>query len=268
MENETGLKIFFWIVTAIMLFSVFTVLLVVTLHNRRTYRMKQKESKTLMSATFEAERMERKRIAEDLHDEVSGDLNAIQYYVTKLSEQKEGTIKKEELEKISSMLSKTLNHIQNISYNLMPPMLQDYGLILTLQSYFNRISQIYTIEVTQEYLVKELDLSTTQSHELFRTIQELTTNMIKHGNANKISLSVSIGKGSFFFDISDNGKSFDFYKSLKKPKGMGIKNIISRLSNIDATLIQLKVMSGNKFRIAFKTTETNDRKYTKNSNSG
>lgn len=60
MENETGLKIFFWIVTAIMLFSVFTVLLVVTLHNRRTYRMKQKESRTLMSATFEAERMERK----------------------------------------------------------------------------------------------------------------------------------------------------------------------------------------------------------------
>ena len=117
MENETGLKIFFWIVTAIMLFSVITVLLVMVLYNKRTYRMKQIESKILMSATFEAERMERKRIAADLHDDVSGDLNAIQYYISKLSEQKEGTVKKEELEKISSVLSKTLNHIQNISYN-------------------------------------------------------------------------------------------------------------------------------------------------------
>ena len=260
MENETGLKIFFWIVTAIMLFSVFTVLLVVTLHNRRTYRMKQKESKTLMSATFEAERMERKRIAADLHDEVGGDLNALQYHVIRLTEQNEGSIKKEELEKVSSMLSKTLNHIQNISYNLMPPMLQDYGLILTLQSYFNRISQIYTIEVTQEYLVKELDLPTAQSHELFRTIQELTTNMIKHGAANKISFSISMQEDLVIFDVCDNGASFDFYQSSKNSKGMGIKNIISRLSNIDATLVQLEVLSGNKFRISFKTPETNDRK--------
>lgn len=252
MENETGLKIFFWIVTAIMLFSVITVLLVVTLHNRRTYRMKQKESKTLISATFEAERMERKRIAADLHDDVSGDLNAIQYYITKLSEQKEGTVKKEELEKVSSVLSKTLNHIQNISYNLMPPMLQDYGLILTLQSYFGRISHIYTIDITQEYHVKELDLSTTQSHEMFRAIQELTTNMIKHGDANKISISISIQEDSVFFDVYDNGVSFDFYQSSKSSKGMGIKNIISRLSNIDAKLVQFPVDQGNKFKITLK----------------
>lgn len=252
MENETGLKIFFWIVTAIMLFCVITVLLVVVLHNRRIFKIKQKESKTLMSATFEAERMERKRIAADLHDDVSGDLNAIQYYITKLSEQKEGTVKKEELEKVSSVLSKTLNQIQNISYNLMPPMLQDYGLILTLQSYFGRISHIYTIEITQEYHVKELDLSTTQSHELFRAIQEMTTNMIKHGDANKISFSISMQDDSVFFDVYDNGVSFDFYQSSKSSKGMGIKNIISRLSNIDAKLIQFPVDQGNKFKITLK----------------
>lgn len=252
MENETGLKIFFWIVTAIMLFSVITVLLVIVLYNKRTYRMKQKESKTLISASFEAERMERKRIAADLHDDVSGDLNAIQYYITKLSEQKEGTIKKVELEKVSSILSKTLNHIQNISYNLMPPMLQDYGLILTLQSYFGRISHIYTIEITQEYYLKELDLSTTQSYELFRAIQELTTNMIKHGDANKISFSISMQDDSVFFDVYDNGVSFDFYQSSKSSKGMGIKNIISRLSNIDAKLVQFPVDQGNKFRITLK----------------
>src|SRR5690606_19012627 len=109
-----------------------------------------------------------------------------------------GSIKKEELEKISIMLSKTLNHVENISYNLMPPMLQDYGLILTLQSYFGRISQIYAMEITQEYLVKKLDLPTAQSHELFRAIQELTTNMIKHGNAIK-SLSRSQCKKIQFF---------------------------------------------------------------------
>src|SRR5690554_434094 len=252
MENETGLKIFFWIVTAIMLFSVITVLLVMVLYNKRTYRMKQIESKILMSATFEAERMERKRIAADLHDDVSGDLNAIQYYITKLSEQKEGTVKKEELEKISSVLSKTLNHIQNISYNLMPPMLQDYGLILTLQSYFGRINHIYTIEITQEHHVKELDLSKTQSHELFRAIQELTTNMIKHGDANKISFSISMQDDSVFFDVYDNGVSFDFYQSSKSSKGMGIKNIISRLSNIDDKLVQFPVDQWNKFKITLK----------------
>lgn len=118
MENETSLKIFFWIVTAIMLFSVITVLLVVVLHNRRVFKIKQKESEILLKAVLEAEQQERKRIARDLHDDISGDLNAIQNFISILYNKNQDPFSKEILYEASSVLSNTLENIQNISYNL------------------------------------------------------------------------------------------------------------------------------------------------------
>src|SRR5690606_35894925 len=151
MENETGLKIFFWIVTAIMLFCVITVLLVVVLHNRRIFKIKQKESEALLKAVLEAEQRERKRIAKDLHDDISGDLNALQNLVTILYDKQQDSFSKEILYEASSVLSNTLKNVQNISYNLMPPMLESYGLISTLKSYFERIKKLHNVEIIQDY---------------------------------------------------------------------------------------------------------------------
>jgi len=249
MENETGLKIFFWIVTAIMLFSVITVLLVMVLYNKRTYRMKQKESEILLKATLEAERQERKRIAADLHDDISGNLNALQNLVTILYDKQQDPFNKEILYETSSMLSNTLKSVQNISYNLMPPMLESYGLIPTLKSYFKRIEKLHTIEVIQKYQTEDMPISSSDAYELYRTIQELTTNMIKHGKSDRIILSVSSENKTLLFEICDNGHSFDFYRSSKETTGMGLKNIASRILNANAKLKQFPVEKGNKIQI-------------------
>ena len=249
MENETGLKIFFWIVTAIMLFSVITVLLVMVLYNRRTYRMKQKESETFLKAVLEAEQRERNRIAADLHDGISGDLNAFQNLLTLLYDKQEDTFCKELLYEALSMLSNTLENVQSISYNLMPPMLESYGLIPTLNSYFKRIKKLHNIEVIQNYETEDLNISSSDAYELYRSIQELTTNMIRHGKSDRIIFSILIKNEILIFEICDNGKPFDFYKSSKETTGMGLKNITSRILNSNAKLKQQPAEKGNKIQI-------------------
>lgn len=249
MENETGLMIFFWIATAIMLFSVTNVLLVMGLYNNKTQKMKQKKSEMLLKATLEAERQERKRIAADLHDDISGNLNALQNLVTILYDKQQDPFNKEILYEASSMLSGTLKSVQNISYNLMPPMLESYGLIPTLKSYFKRIEKLHSVEVIQKYQTEDLPISSSDAYELYRTIQELTTNMIKHGKSDRIILSVSSENKTLVFEICDNGNSFNFYKSSKEATGMGLKNIASRILNANAKLKQLPVENGNKIQI-------------------
>lgn len=257
MENEIGLKIFFWIVTAIMLFCVITVLLVVVLHNRRIFKIKQKESEALLKAVLEAEQRERKRIAKDLHDDISGDLNALQNLVTILYDKQQDSFNKEILYEASSVLSNTLENVQNISYNLMPPMLESYGLISTLKSYFERIKKLHNVEIIQDYQKEDLNISSSDAYELYRTIQELTTNMMKHGMSDKIAFSVFCKNNKLVFEICDNGSSFDFYKSSKTTTGMGLKNIASRMLDLKANLIQLPAKKGNKIQILIDVKQYN-----------
>ena len=253
MENE--FKVFFWIVTSIMFFSVFTVLLVVVLYSKRTYRMKQKESEVLLKATLEAERQERNRIAADLHDGISGDLIALQNLVTVLYDKQSDGFNKGILSEVSAILSNTLKNVQSISYNLMPPMLESYGLLSTLKNYFERIQRLHAIKIIQDYPSDVPDISTSDAYELYRTIQELTTNMIKHGKADLINFTITLEAKRLVFEICDNGTSFDFYKNVRQSTGMGLKNIVSRIRKSNAKLVQLPVEKGNKIRVHIEINE-------------
>lgn len=135
----------------------------------------------------------------------------------------------------------------------MPPMLESYGLISTLNSYFERIKKLYNVEVIQNYPIKELNISSSNAYELYRIIQELTTNILKHSMSEKILFSIFYENNNLIFEIWDNGISFDFYKSSKETTGMGLKNIKSRLLDLRANLIQLPVEKGNKIQILLES---------------
>src|SRR5699024_7971956 len=78
MENEIGIKWFFWIGTVVMFFSVLITILTVVLYRNKILNLNKKEAENLLKSSLESEKQERKRIASDFHDSVSGDLNAVQ----------------------------------------------------------------------------------------------------------------------------------------------------------------------------------------------
>lgn len=252
MENETGLKLFFWIGTATMFFSMLVAILTVVLYRNKIHKIKQKESENLLKSSFESEKKERKRIALDFHDSVSGDLSAVRNYITILSQKEKDSFNKSVFQEIETALGNVIENVQDISYNLMPPTLETLGLPSTLRTYFERVQKWNDVTINEEYQSECEKISPSDAYEIYRVVQELVTNMIKHGNSQMINFIVYENEKTYIFELSDNGIPFNFYKSVKESYGMGLKNIISRIKSIDAKLIQVPNEKGNKIQIIFK----------------
>ena len=255
MENEIGLKLFFWIGTAIMLLSVLGVVMIVAIYRSKIHKTNKEESDNLLNISLSAEKRERKRIASDLHDSISGDLSAVQNYITLLYRKEDDSFKKEIFNEVETALGNILEDIQDISYNLMPPMLESLGLVSTLRSYFDRVRKWNKITITETYDTDDLNIPSSDAYELYRIVQELITNMIKHGHSKHIDFSIWTNPKVVIIEILDNGSSFDFYKSLKEPSGMGLKNITSRIKYIGAKLLQTSAEKGNKIQIYYTSNQ-------------
>lgn len=249
MEYETELKIFFWLGTFIMLALTFSVLFITIIYQKKVYEMKQKESENLLLASLESEKKERKRIASDLHDSVCGDIGAIRNYIAVLNKKEQDPYNKSILEEVANALNNTLNNIQEISYNLMPPLLESSGLIPTLNEYFGSIKKWSNVSITTQYYTDSIPVTSSEVYELYRIIQELIYNMIKHGNVTQIHFSIRWESNILIFQITDDGSYFDFYKNMEDTKGMGLKNIVSRIRKMGATLKQLPNNNRNKLEI-------------------
>ncbi|WP_333887592.1 sensor histidine kinase [Sphingobacterium siyangense] len=251
MENKVELTIFFWLGTAIMLASVLGVIFIILLHRNKVFRIKKQESENLLKNCLEVEKRERKRIALDLHDGISGDLNAMRNYLTVIQHGGTDEQKKSLLKEIETIVDSTLDNIQNISYNLMPPMLESQGLVPTLQSYFERTIKLNAISISDHYHTEAIEIPPAESYELYRIIQELVANAIKHGKASEIYFNLEKFDKEFVIEIVDNGKRYDFFKELRESQGMGLKNITSRISQMKGKLVQTCNSDKNRIQIYY-----------------
>ncbi len=249
MENEVQIKLFFLIGTLAMVFLALGVIFISVIYKARVDRLNRKKSESLLNASLNSEKRERQRIASDLHDGLSGDLSAVKNFIALLNSKEEDVSKKEILQEVSIILTHALTNVQNISYNLMPPLLESYGLVPTLKSYFDRIKKSNNITIKQLYFSDIIEIPSSEAYEIYRIVQELTTNMVKHGNSKQISIAITLDHNTLIFEIIDDGISFDFNQKIQSSLGMGLKNISSRIKHIDAKFIQQPVSNGNKFQI-------------------
>lgn len=245
MENGQSLEWVFWLGTLIMSSMAVGVVLLAVFYQRKVFGMKQRETVISIKAALKAEEKERNRVAADLHDGISGNLSAILNLVRLLevTEKKEAVI--ELTKEIKNALETSLNGVQRISYNLMPPLLEKQGLLPVLKDFFHRTQNWYGISIREDYQVQELRLTQSERYDLYRVIQELTDNALQHGKAKHITFIVEQTADQYIFTFKDDGETYDFYTAEKESKGMGIKNIITRLSNSKATLRQQQSNTGN-----------------------
>src|SRR5690554_3754692 len=232
MENETELKLVFWISTIAMLVLTLAIVLLTLLYRKNIYKFKQKESENLLKVSLESEKRERQRIAADFHDSTNGDLNGIRNYIAILDQQEESPFNKTILQEIKLGLDHTVSNIRHISYNLMPPHIENSGLVSILIDYFDRIRKWNKIVITFKYYDHEVPISSSDVYELYRIIQEFISNMLSHGVVNQIDFYIEKNNRTIEIKIIDDGIPFNFYQSLRYTSGMGLKNIISRAKYI------------------------------------
>lgn len=167
MEHQKSLKFVFFIGAIIVAISILCIILLITIYRNKLYKIKRKESESLLNISLESEKKERKRIASDLHDSISGDLSAVQNYITYLHNNESDSFKKEIFQEVELALHNTLKNIQAISYNLMPPMLESLGIVSTLKSYFERIRKWNNVVIFEEYLIEDIPCMSSKESVLF-----------------------------------------------------------------------------------------------------
>lgn len=250
-SNKVGTLIF--IGTGLIVILVFVVLFLAVFYQSYVLKIKREEAELLLKTSLESENEERKRIAADIHDGVSGDLNAIRNFLAVLYKKEDDSEKKDLLDDVKKGVEAALENTRLVSYKLMPPLLETSGFLATVEDYFDRINnktKAHFFLVTQ---LKSFHLPPNISYELFRVIQEFTTNMIKYGDISSCEVLIAYINETYNITIIDDGDCFNFKEMYLLSKGTGLKNISSRLKVIEANLSQIELSKGNEFLITIKT---------------
>lgn len=194
------------------------------------YKIDKKQQEEIKSrqeiearALFEGEQNERIRIARDLHDGVGQMLALVKMNMSALN------IDDAVTKKTMSMVDQTIDEVRNVSHNLIPEEL-NFGIFSALENLVERInaSDNTTMEMTITPEVKSREYKKQDELSIYRIIQEIVSNIVKHAGASKILLSIRQDSGGVVLSIQDNGRGMNI-GTIQHSKGIGWKNISARV---------------------------------------
>ncbi|KAF2326264.1 sensor histidine kinase [Flavobacterium daemonense] len=192
--------------------------------------------KEQLHAIIVTQEEERKRIAQDLHDDISSKLNIVSLntHLLSASELTEAETK-EITENIISLTAKALENSRKIAHNLLPPVFEKFGLSAGVEELCAEFESSKSVKVDYKNEVTFDEKDIDRHLHVFRILQELMNNSIRHGKANEITISFSDENGIPTCNYADNGIGFDS-KNAENQKGLGMKNIDSRISFLNGSI--------------------------------
>ncbi len=190
---------------------------------------------SIISAIIEGEEKERKRVAQELHDGLGQIISALKMQVQMVSKKLMGS-EINQLDKSMQLISDAINEYRAISHNLLPPILEDSNLPEVLNTLCDRINvgDGCKAEFKNENFKSKPDKIIIR--EVYRISQELLTNAIKHSGCRNIQMSLMEYGQIMEIRVTDDGKGFDLNDSKEKSKGIGLKNLFTRIELLGGTL--------------------------------
>ena len=238
-SNATGIDTGMFLGTMAMLMLAIAIVGFVIFHQRKVIRfnnqlkkLEEEKQQVLLNASIRFQEEERNRIAADLHDDAGPLLATARLY---LNENLVNQEKAQQLQSIFSakqILDDAILLIRNISHSLMPPTLKNFGLESAATDLFQKISASGSLNASARFHDYRIRLKTEQELLVFRVIQELVNNILKHSNPGFIHLTENISTDKMYFRIHHDGIGIvqaDFDKLNQSSTGLGLKNIASRI---------------------------------------
>jgi signal transduction histidine kinase len=198
----------------------------------------QKRNIELQKANILAEisvmEKERSRIAADLHDELGPVLSVIKFQVDYAIQSEQ--VERRELNKASEQLDEIIEKIREIANNLMPSALHRKGLIIALEEYISKVEGTGKLKIELEY-PDGLDLVEYKAIHVYRTIQEVIHNCIKHAKAESMYIRLERKNGYLTILCRDNGTGFDYAKLSKESNRIGLSSLKNRTEIMGGSLV-------------------------------
>lgn len=230
--RKAQLQNYFLLVIIILVLAV-----VYLFYNQLKARQKQvlsdamlKQEQLRLRSVILMQEQERKRISQDLHDGIGQMLSAVKLNLAAIDNKVQKESNDEiQLEKAIVLIDESCSEIRNISHNMMPAILIKSGLIAALNEMAKRVSTSSGIKIYVDHDEHIGRIESEYEINLFRIVQELLNNIIKHADATEVHIHLNKEAENLNIMIEDNGKVFD--KSLiEGSKGNGWYNINSRLT--------------------------------------
>lgn len=193
----------------------------------------QEQQLQLTQALLNGEERERKRLAGDLHDGLGGMLAGVKLNLSQLASQGTGHTFTNELPAIITQLDKSVNELRRIARNMMPESLLNSGLENALRDMCHILSSEKCNIEFQAFNI-ETDIAQDMQISIYRIVQELLANTIRHADATKVLLQCSQNEQAFFITVEDNGKGFD--QGNINGKGIGLTNVKNRVDYLKGKL--------------------------------
>lgn len=236
------------LIISVLIVALFVLLLIAYLYYRNytakkkiiNQKIKQLESEKQLMATesvIKGEEQERTRLAKDLHDGLGGMLSGIKYA---LNNMKGNLIMTPEnataFERSLDMLDSSIQEMRRVAHNMMPETLVKFGLDVALRDYCSDIHQNSSMRLTyQSYGLEAQNMEQSKSITVYRIVQELVNNALKHSGANATLVQLTQTDHHLSITVEDNGKGFDS-NLLGNTKGIGWSNIQSRVDYLKGHL--------------------------------
>jgi signal transduction histidine kinase len=181
-------------------------------------------------SVLEGEEAERSRLASDLHNGLGGLLSGIKINLSAMKEN--AVITHENISAFNhaiSLLDTSITELRRIAHNLMPETLNHYGLKTAVEDFCTQVSPAGPPQIGLQFFGENIRYTRELELTIYRIIQELVNNALKHAAATQINVEVISEPKRVFARVTDNGKGFDASGEGKERKEKGLENIRDRV---------------------------------------
>jgi len=229
-----------WIDVVISFLIIVGVILIRELFNslKRADIERMKTEKKVITAIINTEENERKRFAKDLHDGLGPLMSTIKMSLSALGERIKDPSGTLILNNTNHLINEAINTLKDISNNLSPHVLSNFGLSSALSAFISKINQTKAIQIEFKSNMENQRLETEKEVVIYRAACELINNSIRHSGAARIEIELNKHEKFITLHFSDNGRGFDT-ASLdgEDIKGMGLSNIETRVRSVDGVFV-------------------------------
>lgn len=219
------------------------------LHVLEMEKMMQNSKISNLTLMLKGQEQERERIARDLHDGLGSLLSGTKMNLFLLKD-KSNNQDQPQIEKSMAQIDIAVDELRRVAHNLMPDLLLKYGLQETLMEYVSRMTTP-KLDIDVQFLYYSNQLPPESQLLVYRIVQELVNNAVKHASAVQIIIQFIENEADYVIIVEDDGKGFDI-GNLNHLHSAGFHNIRSRVEFLKGTMqIESQINIGTNIEIKF-----------------